>query len=56
MNWAVEELATINLGDKRLNERAITLATKLSQQSTESIPKACGKKPKPLIGFLLTKA
>lgn len=42
MNWYEKELKGINLGDERLNKRAIKLLNKLSGQSTESIPKACG--------------
>ena len=41
MKWYEEELKGVDLGDQRLNQRAVKLLNKLSEQSTESIPKAC---------------
>jgi transposase-like protein len=42
MSWAAEEFKGINLGDKRLNQRAILLAERLAEKPTASIPGACG--------------
>lgn len=42
LNWCEKELKGIHLGDERLNHRAVKLLNKLSDQSTESLPKACG--------------
>jgi len=41
MGWASDELATIDLGDARLNRRAATLAESFAQSPTASIPGAC---------------
>lgn len=41
MNWAAEEFATIVLGDKRLDQRAVLLAERLGQNPFASIPAAC---------------
>jgi hypothetical protein len=38
MSWAAEEFKDIDLGDKRLDQRAVRLAEK----PTASIPQACG--------------
>jgi hypothetical protein len=40
--WAAMEFGSIDLGDKRLNRRAILLAGQLSGNPTASIPQACG--------------
>ena len=40
-NWALEELETLELGDKRLNRRCESLLTTLSTNPKESIPVAC---------------
>jgi len=42
MGWAVEEMKTLNLGDKRLNNRLLFLFDKLGNAPTLSIPAACG--------------
>jgi hypothetical protein len=42
MSWATEEFSTLDLGDQRLNRRAILLAERLAAQPTASIPAACG--------------
>lgn len=42
MTWAAEEFATVQLGDKRLNDRLIKLAEQLAAKPTASIPSACG--------------
>ena len=42
MNWAAEEFATVELGDKRLNKRLVKLAQQLADKPTASIPGACG--------------
>lgn len=42
MGWAAEEFKTIDLGDKRLNKRAVLLAERLAEKPTASIPGACG--------------
>jgi hypothetical protein len=41
VNWASEEFETLDLGDKRLNARAVLLAQRLSSKPTESLPNAC---------------
>src|ERR1700744_575385 len=41
-SWAAMEFKGIDLGDKRLNQRAILLAEQLSGNPTASIPQACG--------------
>lgn len=42
MSWADTELETLDLGDSRLNKRAISLVEAFSAKPTASIPKACG--------------
>ncbi len=42
MGWASEEFETIDLGDKRLDKRAVLLAEQFSANATKSIPDACG--------------
>ena len=42
MSWAAEEFREIDLGDKRLDKRAVVLMDKLSARPTASIPSACG--------------
>lgn len=42
MTWAKEEFATVDLGDKRLNNRLMKLAEQLGAKPTASIPAACG--------------
>ena len=39
--WAAEEFKTIDLGDKRLDKRAVLLAERLAEKPTASIPEAC---------------
>lgn len=41
MNWAAEELATVDFGDARLNQRGQRLAERLADQPMFSIPTAC---------------
>ena len=41
MGWAEEEFETLDLGDTRLNRRAVLLAERLSQKPGASIPGAC---------------
>lgn len=41
MGWASEELDTIDLGDARLNRRAVTLAEAFADSPTASIPRTC---------------
>jgi IS4 transposase len=41
MGWAEQEFETIELGDKRLNERAVLLAERLGHKPGASIPGAC---------------
>ena len=41
MSWYKKEFKTINLGDKRLNIRAINLLKTLGQNASESIPSSC---------------
>lgn len=42
MSWAAEEFKDIDLGDQRLNRRAMLLAECLAEKPTASIPGACG--------------
>ncbi len=41
MDWVIEELATLSLGDERLNKRAQTILSQLSHNPNDSIPVAC---------------
>ena len=41
MGWASEELGDIDLGDARLNKRAVLLAERLAESPADSIPHAC---------------
>jgi Transposase Tn5 dimerisation domain/Transposase DNA-binding len=41
MGWAQEEFETLDLGDPRLNRRAVLLAERLGQKPGASIPAAC---------------
>lgn len=40
MNWASDEFKTLDLGDERLNARAVLLAQRLAGKPTENIPNA----------------
>lgn len=40
--WAIEEMKTADLNDKRLNERLTILLSQLGGRPTASIPEACG--------------
>jgi hypothetical protein len=42
MSWAEEEFKGLDLGDKRLDKRAVLLAERLAEKPTASIPGACG--------------
>lgn len=42
MSWAKEEFKGIDLGDKRLDKRAVLLAERLAAKPMASIPGACG--------------
>ncbi len=42
MGWAAEEFESLDLGDARLDRRAVLLAERLSQKPGASIPGACG--------------
>jgi hypothetical protein len=41
-SWAREEMATADLGDKRLNRRLMSILSALGEHPTASIPAACG--------------
>ena len=41
MTWAAKEFKSVDLGDKRLNDRVVKLAIRLGENPTESIPSAC---------------
>ncbi len=41
VNWSDEEIAGVNLGDKRLNRRVAEVLKKLSKHPTGSIPHGC---------------
>ena len=40
-HWTEEELAGIDLGDARLNKRAMKLLARLGDKPTASVPNAC---------------
>jgi hypothetical protein len=40
-SWAAAEFKDIDLGDKRLNKRAVLLAERLADKPTASLPGAC---------------
>ncbi|CDZ79495.1 hypothetical protein BN59_03813 [Legionella massiliensis] len=42
MNWAADEMKTVNLGDKRLHKRLLSLFDQLGNSPNLSIPAACG--------------
>jgi Transposase Tn5 dimerisation domain/Transposase DNA-binding len=42
MGWATEEFKHIDLGDRRLDKRAVLLAEQLAAKPAASIPQACG--------------
>jgi hypothetical protein len=42
--WAIEEMKTAKLGDKRLNDRLTQILSALGERPTASIPAACGGK------------
>jgi Transposase DNA-binding len=42
MGWAAEEFEHIDLGDRRLDKRAVLLAERLAANPAASIPQACG--------------
>ena len=41
MSWAAQEFETLDLGDARLNRRAVLLAEQLACKPGASIPNAC---------------
>jgi hypothetical protein len=41
-SWAIEEMKTADLEDKRLNKRLTMLLSALAERPTASIPAACG--------------
>jgi len=42
MDWATQEFETVELGDKRLNNRVVKLAQQVAAHPTASISVACG--------------
>src|SRR5438445_13828382 len=40
--WALDEMQTVDLRDKRLNDRVAKILSDLGQRPTASIPAACG--------------
>lgn len=42
MSWAAEEFKDIDLGDRRLDKRAVLLAERMAAKPLASIPQACG--------------
>src|SRR6516164_9679320 len=40
--WASQEMASVDLGDERLDARAVTVLSALGSRPTVSIPAACG--------------
>jgi hypothetical protein len=57
MDWAAHEMRGIDLGDKRLNNRAVKILYDLAEKPAESIPCACGswKETKATYRFHLVK-
>jgi hypothetical protein len=49
--WIREELRTVAMGDKRLNERYATLLGQLSDHPELSIPAACGERKEAVAGY-----
>jgi hypothetical protein len=41
-SWVIEEMKSVDLSDKRLNERLRTVLSQLAERPTASIPAACG--------------
>lgn len=41
MNWVVDEMKTIDLGDARLNARALKILDSMNSDPTSSLPKSC---------------
>jgi hypothetical protein len=52
-NWANEEFETIDLGDKRLDERLKKLAGTLSDKPGASIPGACADRAETVAAYRL---
>ena len=46
-NWAYEEVATADLGDRRLNTRLAKVLEQFGQHPQVSIPAACGGRGAP---------
>ena len=53
MDWAEQELQTINLGDKRLDKRAKKLLSRFGSKPTISIPAACNGWPETKAAYRL---
>lgn len=53
MSVLADELATIDLGDERLNRRARQVLAKLGERPTASIPAACGSWPETKAAYRL---
>ena len=51
MGWAAEELKAVDLGDRRLNKRAIALLDTLAAKPTMSIPSACSGWSETIAGY-----
>ena len=53
MDWAEEELLTINMGDKRIDRRARQLLSRLASKPTISIPATCNGWPETKAAYRL---
>ena len=53
MDWAEKELQTINMGDKRLDQRAKQLLSRFASKPTISIPAACNGWPETKAAYRL---
>ena len=53
MDWAGKELQTINMGDKRLDQRAKQLLSRFASKPTISIPAACNGWPETKAAYRL---
>jgi hypothetical protein len=58
MSWAAEEMKNVNLGDKRLHKRLLSLFDKLGNSARLSIPAACGdgmKQKQPIASLIINQ-
>ena len=51
MNWAAEEFREIDLGDRRLDRRAVLLAERLAAKPEASVPQTCGSRAETMTAY-----